>query len=149
MKIILRRDVAKLGRAGEVREVKPGYARNYLIPQGLALKSTPGLLSWYQKTEATRQARTQARTTAAEELAQKLSSVSLSFSRNVGDKGQLFGSVGKSDILKSLKASGYPVAKDSVLLDAPIKSAGDFEVEVRLAPAVTAKIKVVVTSRQS
>ena len=84
---------------------------------------------------------------AAQELAGKLAGVSLSFSRPAGPEGKLFGSVGKSDILKSLKSCGYTVEKQAVALESSIKMTGEHEVELRLMPEVTAKIKVTVTPR--
>ena len=147
MKVILRKDVDKLGRAGDVKEVKPGYARNFLFARGLAMDATPAVIRWFEKGKEKRLALRQKAAAAAGEVAGKLAGVALSLSRPVSEQGKLFGSVGKSDILKSLKASGHVVGKDSVLLESSIKEPGEYEVEVRFAPEVSAKIKVSVVPR--
>lgn len=147
MKVILRKDVEKLGNAGQVKDVKLGYARNMLIPRGLALEATPAVVAWFEKGEKRRAELRGKAVAKAQEAAAKLAEVTLSFSRPVGENGKLFGSVGKTDIAKSLKASGHAVDKDSVVLPAAIKEAGESEVEVRLATGVSAKIKVSVVAR--
>lgn len=147
MKVILRKDVDNLGHAGQVKEVKLGYARNMLIPRGLALEATPAVVAWFEKGEKRRAELREKSLAKAKDAAAKLADVKLSFSRPVGENGKLFGSVGKADIAKSLKASGHAVDKDAVVLPAAIKEAGDSEVEVRLATGVSAKVKVSVVAR--
>lgn len=147
MKVILRKDVDNLGHAGQVKEVKPGYARNMLIPRGLALEATSSTIAWFEKGEKRRAVLREKALGEARAKSEKLAEVKLSFSRPVGENGKLFGSVGKTDIVKSLKAAGYEVAKESVVLPTAIKEAGDSEVEVRLAIGVSAKVKVSVVAR--
>ncbi len=147
MKIILKSDIDKLGLAGDTKDVSRGYARNYLFPRGLAVDATPSALQWVEKTKDRRE---KARAKAIEEAkaaAEKITEISLSFTRPVGEGGKLFGSVGKADIVKSLKASGYEVGKDSINLDAAIKEVGESEVDIRLAPNVHAKVKITVAVR--
>lgn len=148
MKVILKTTVDNLGRAGEVKEVKPGYARNFLLPRRLAEAATPAALKYWEKGKEKRQAQVQSEIKAAKELAEKLSGVNLSFSVPASEEGKLFGSVGKSDVLTSLKAAGYEVPKNSVRLDSPIKTTGEHEVSLRLQPEVTAVVKVTVTARE-
>lgn len=148
MKVILKTTVDNLGRAGEVKEVKPGYARNFLLPRRLAEAATPAALKYWEKGKEKRQAQVQSEIKTAKELAEKLSGVNLSFSVPASEEGKLFGSVGKSDVLTSLKAAGYEVPKNSVRLDAPIKTTGEHEVSLRLQPEVTAVVKVTVTARE-
>jgi large subunit ribosomal protein L9 len=148
MKVILKTTVDNLGRAGEVKEVKPGYARNFLLPRRLAEAATPAALKYWEKGKEKRQAQVQSEIAAAKELAEKLAGVNLSFSVPASEEGKLFGSVGKSDVLASLKAAGYEVPKNSVRLDAPIKTTGEHEVSLRLQPEVTAVVKVTVTARE-
>ncbi|MBI3551871.1 MAG: 50S ribosomal protein L9 [Elusimicrobia bacterium] len=148
MKVILRSDVDKLGRAGEVKDVKNGFGRNYLLPNRLALPATPASIKSWEKAREKRAKLVEGRVSQSKELASKLAGVSLSFSRPAGAEGKLFGSVGKSDIVKSLKSCGYTVDKSAVALDASIKQVGDHEVELRLMPDVSAKIKVTVTARE-
>jgi large subunit ribosomal protein L9 len=148
MKVILKTTVDNLGRAGEVKEVKPGYARNFLLPRRLAEAATPAALKYWEKGKEKRQALVQSEIKAAKELAEKLTGVNLSFSVPASEEGKLFGSVGKSDVLASLKAAGYEVPKNSVRLDAAIKTTGEHEVSLRLQPEVTAVVKVTVTARE-
>ena len=148
MKVILRETVEKVGRAGEVKVVADGFGRNYLLPNRLALIATPAALKQWEKTKEKRVKLVEATQSKARELAGKLAGVSLSFSRPAGAEGKLFGSVGKSDILKSLKTCGYTVEKDAVVLESSLKQVGEHEVELRLAPEVSAKIKVQVSARE-
>lgn len=147
MRVVLRSDVEKLGTAGEVRNVAAGFARNYLIPKGLAMEATPETIRWFERGREKRQRLRERTTQVSREVASKLAGVALSFTRAVGEQGKLFGSVGKSDIVGSLKASGFAVEKSAVVLDAAIKQVGDCEVEIRLHPEVSAKIKVSVLAR--
>ncbi|MBI5596794.1 MAG: 50S ribosomal protein L9 [Elusimicrobia bacterium] len=147
MKVILRKDVDNLGHAGQVKEVKPGFARNMLIPRGLALEATGSTIAWFEKGEKRRAVLREKALGEARAKSEKLAEVKLSFSRPVGENGKLFGSVGKTDIVKSLKAVGFEVVKEAVILPTAIKEAGDSEVEVRLAIGVSAKVKVSVVAR--
>ncbi|MFC1679056.1 50S ribosomal protein L9 [Elusimicrobiota bacterium] len=147
MKVILKTDVEKLGRAGDVRDVALGFARNHLIPRGLVTEATPAALRWFEKGKERRERAREKDLDKAKSLAEKLADVSLSFTRRVGDNGKLFGSVGRTDIAKSLKASGYEVDKSAVILESTIKEIGDCEVEIRLAAEAVAKIKVSVAIR--
>jgi large subunit ribosomal protein L9 len=148
MKVILRSDVPKVGRAGDVKDVANGFGRNFLLPRKLATPATPEAMKQWEKGKEKRAKILAGRVAEAKELAAKINGVSLSFSRPAGAEGKLFGSVGKSDVLKSLKSCGFTVDKDSVLLDQPIKQIGDHELEVRLMPEASAKIKVTVVARE-
>ncbi len=148
MKVILRSDVPTLGRSGDVKQVSDGFARNYLIPRRLAAAADASAMRAWESSRERRAKKAQARTEEAKALAAKISGVSLSFARPSGAEGKLFGSVGKTDIVKSLKTCGYAVDKNAVILDSPIKTLGDHEVEVRLLPDVGAKVKVTVAARQ-
>jgi large subunit ribosomal protein L9 len=148
MKVILRSAVTNLGQAGEIKEVSAGYGRNFLLPQRLAVAATPATLREWEKCKEKRAKVTAVKTEKAKGLAGKLTGVKLSFTMPASPEGKLFGSVGKSDILKSLKASGFEVPRDSVRLDAPIKLVGEHEVELRLQPEVSAKVTVAVVARE-
>ena len=148
MKVILRSDVEKVGRAGDVKDVSTGFGRNYLIPRRLAQEATPSAVRWWEKGREKRSKLLESKRHEARELAAKLSTVSLSFSRPAGAEGRIFGSVGKTDLLKSLKTCGYTIAKEAVVLEAAIKQTGEHEVELRLMPDVTAKIKISITARE-
>jgi large subunit ribosomal protein L9 len=147
MKVILTNDVEKLGQSGDIKDVKRGYARNFLFARGLATLATTAALKSYEKSKERREAARQKELESKKASATKMADVKLSFSRQVGDGGKLFGSVGKSDIVKSLKASGHDVDKSQVVLDAALKEIGDFDVEVRFAPEVQTKVKVTIAAR--
>ena len=147
MKIILREDVDKLGRAGDVKDVKRGYARNFLYTRGLAVAATPSALAWVEKGKERREKALEKALGEAKAACEKLSEVRLEFSRRIGEGGKLFGSVGKSDIVKSLKASGFSVPNNAVLLESALKQVGESEVTIRLAPDATAQVKVIIVPR--
>ncbi len=148
MKVILKDDILHLGREGEVKQVSIGYARNYLFPRGLAIEATESALKGWEKGRAKREKIFASKLEESKSLAQKLSEVSLSFSHPASPEGRLFGSVGKTEIVKSLKTCGYSVKKESVMIDSPFKAVGSYEVPLRLLSDVTAKIKVTVTARE-
>ena len=148
MKVILRSTVDNLGRAGEVKEVKPGYARNFLLPRHLAEPATESALKYWEKGKEKRKAIVDSEVKAAKEQAEKLSGVNLQFAVPASEEGKLFGSVGKADVIKSLKAAGYETPKNAVRLENAIKATGEHEVELRLAPEVSVKIKVTVSARE-
>jgi large subunit ribosomal protein L9 len=148
MKVILKSNVDHLGRAGEVKEVATGYARNFLLPRKLAEPATASALKYWEKGKEKRASVVSAEVKVAKELAEKLSGVNLTFSMPASEEGKLFGSVGKTDVLKSLKAAGYDVPKNSVRLETALKTTGEHEVELRLQPEVSAKVKVTVSARE-
>src|SRR5476649_677163 len=148
MKVILKSNVDHLGRAGEVKEVAIGYARNFLLPRKLAEPATASALKYWEKGKEKRAAVVSAEVKSAKELAEKLSGVNLTFSMPASEEGKLFGSVGKTDVLKSLKAAGYDVPKNSVRLETALKTTGEHEVELRLQPEVSAKVHVTVSARE-
>lgn len=142
MKVILRQDIHNLGRAGDVKEVRDGYGRNYLLPRQLVELATPGALKNWQLGADRRTQRVAKETAAAKNIADKMTGMTLSFTRDVAEGGQMFGSVSKADIAKSLKAAGHEIEKDCIELPAPVKVVGDTEVVIKLKPGVEAKIKV-------
>jgi large subunit ribosomal protein L9 len=147
MKVILKSTVDHLGRAGDVKDVADGYARNFLLPRKLAEAATPSALKYWEKGKEKRASVVAAEVEVAKQLAGKLAGVNLTFSMPASEEGKLFGSVGKTDVLKSLKAAGYDVPKNSVRLETALKTTGEHEVELRLAPEVAAKVKVTVSAR--
>lgn len=148
MKVILRSNVDNVGRAGDVKEVSAGFGRNYLLPNRLALPANPAALKAWEKAKERRANAAATKLASTKELAAKVNGVSLSFSRPAGAEGKLFGSVGKSDVVKSLKSCGFEIEKDAVVLASAIKQVGDHEVELKLHPEVSAKVKVTVTARE-
>lgn len=147
MKVILKKDIYKLGRSGDVKSVKDGYARNFLVPRGLAEVATPGALSAWKNSAEKRAKRVASEDAALKELAKRLDAITLSFSRPVSEEGTMFGSVAKSDIIKNLAAADIEIHKDMIRLPASIKAVGTFEVEIALKPDITAKVKVAVSAQ--
>ena len=145
MKIILLDDVPKLGRRGEVRDVSDGYARNYLVPQKLALAATAGNLRNLESIKATQEGRASRLRAQAEAQAQAIGALSFSQVRQASDEGRLFGSVGRADIAAFLLQNGVDVDRRRVMLDEPIKTLGEFSVPIRLHSEVTAQLKVSVS----
>jgi len=142
MEVILREDVKKLGKAGSVVKVKPGYARNYLIPKGLAAVSTPQNLRMLEAEKSRKSRLEEKEKSQAAELAEKLSSFSCTIAVKAGVDDKLFGTVTSEHIADTLKASGMDVDKKKIVLNEPIKTLGVYNVDVNLHPEIIAKIKV-------
>lgn len=142
MEIILRQGVENLGKPGDVVKVKAGYARNYLLPHGLAYEATPGNLKRIQQERERLEAAENERRTAAQGFAEQLEQVSLTFSARVGEEGKLFGSVTAADIAQQLEAQGYHVEKRQIDLHEPIKALGVYRVPVRLHADVKPEVRV-------
>jgi len=142
MEIILRQAVENLGKTGDVVNVKPGYARNYLLPHGLAYEATPGNLKRIQQERDRLEAAENDRRSTAQGLAEKLEQVSLTFSARVGEEGKLFGSVTATDITQQLEAQGFHVEKRQIDLHEPIKALGVYRVPVRLHADVKPEVRV-------
>ena len=139
--LVLLDDVAKLGLAGDEVVVKAGYARNYLLPRGLAAKATPGILRLVESRKAVIAERRARELADAKALAEKIGQVEISITMQAAEDGQLFGSVTARMIADELAKQGYAVEHTQVKLD-PIKTVGTFDVEVRLHADVTATVKV-------
>jgi large subunit ribosomal protein L9 len=142
MDVILRENVDKLGAAGDVVTVKDGYARNYLLPRGLAYAATEGNKHRLEAESKSRARRADAEVAKASEVAVRLEAVSLSFTMKAGEGDKLFGSVTTHDIAERLKAEGFDVDKKTVELAEPIKALGVYKVPVRLHPDVKPEIRV-------
>ena len=142
MEIILRQAVENLGKPGDVVKVKSGYARNYLLPHGLAYEATPGNLKRIQQERDRLDAAENERRGTAQGLAEKLEQVSLTFSARVGEEGKLFGSVTASDIAAQLEAQGFHIEKRQIDLHDPIKALGVYRVPVRLHADVKPEVRV-------
>jgi large subunit ribosomal protein L9 len=146
IEVILREDIKTLGRAGEMVRVKPGYARNYLLPQGLAYEATEGNRKRIAAETRVRTARNEADRAEAERVAGTLSGLSLTLSGKAGEEGKLFGSITSQDIADALARQGYTVDRRRIELEHPIKSTGTHTVSVRLHPEVHAELRVSVNA---
>ena len=142
MKVILLEDVPGLGRKGEVKDVAPGYARNLLIPKGLAEEATPGRLREREHQERVQQQKNRRLEAESRAQAQLLEQQVLHFRMAAGEGGRLFGSVNAADIAEELKRLGFDVDKKKITLKEPIKATGRYEVLVRLHPGVKATVVV-------
>jgi large subunit ribosomal protein L9 len=142
MDVILRAAVEKLGHPGDMVKVSPGYARNYLIPRGLAVEATEGNKKRIEREKERLEAAESERRNAAQELANKLEQVSLTFSARVGEEGKLFGSVTAADVAHQLEQQGFHVEKRQIDLHEPIKALGVYRVPIRLHADVHPEVKV-------
>jgi len=146
IEVILREDVKSLGKAGEMVRVKPGYARNFLLPQGLAFEATEGNKKRIVAESRARGVKDQAARTEAERFAAVLGGVTLTLTGKAGEEGKLFGSITAQDIADALGAQGHQVDRRRVELEHPIKTIGHHTVRVRLHSEVHAEVRVSVVA---
>lgn len=142
MKVILKEDVKNLGRMGETVSVKPGYARNFLLPKGLAMEATTKNQQLAEDLKKQVSLKLIKQKEDAEAAAQRLSGVSLEIKAKAGEEGKLFGSVTSMNLEEALKAQGIDIDRKKIVLEEPIKKLGEYEVQIKLHPDVIAKIKV-------
>lgn len=149
MQVILLEKVANLGQLGEVVKVKPGYARNFLIPTGKAKRATEANLAEFETRRADLEKAQNQTLSTAEERAAKLEGIGVQVAQKAGVDGRLFGSVTNYDISEALKAQGFDVPKAAVRLpDGPLKHIGEYEITLDLHTDVKAHIKVTVVAEQ-
>jgi large subunit ribosomal protein L9 len=144
MQIILQEDIDKLGHRGDVVTVKPGYARNYLLPRSLAIEATPGNMKALERIRTSLAKKTATELEAAKKQAELLTGVSVSFKRKTGENDQMFGSVTTADISEALAAQGFKIDKRQVQLAEPIKTIGEHELTIKVFRDVSAHIKATV-----
>jgi large subunit ribosomal protein L9 len=144
MKVILREDVEKLGKAGEVVKVADGFGRNFLLPRRLAVPANVRNLKSLEHDRRVIEARVKKTRKTAESLATRLSSVSLTIPAKAGEEGKLFGAITSRDIAEALGKAGVPVDRKTVLLSDPIKQLGDYKVKIKaggdLAPEISVSV---------
>lgn len=141
MQVILLQRIAKLGQMGEVVSVKPGYARNFLLPQKKALRATEENRKQFESQRAQLEADNLAQKSEAEKVAEKLNGESFIAIRQAGDTGQLYGSVSTRDIAEVITEGGFTINRNQVAMERPIKNLGVHEVEVALHPEVSVSVK--------
>jgi large subunit ribosomal protein L9 len=145
MKIILKESLPNLGESGDVVDVKPGYARNYLLPQGLAYEASSANIARLEAEQRAREDRAKRDYLEARRRASQLTDQLLTFRAKAGEEGKLFGSVTGADVAERLNAEGgldFEVEKRTILLDEPLKELGDFQVPVKLHAEVTVEVGV-------
>jgi large subunit ribosomal protein L9 len=145
MELILRDDVEKVGRRGDVVKVKDGYARNFLLPRGLGMPVTAANKAMVEKEKKAHEARLAKEKAEFESLAARIGGLRFVAPRKVGENEVLYGSVTAGDIAEFLKAKGIEIDKRKVQLDEPIKHLGEHEVKVKLHPEVLASVRLLVT----
>lgn len=147
MKIILKKEVAYLGEAGDVVEVKTGYARNYLVPQGFATVATPSALKQHEETLRQRAHKEAKLVADAQAVAAKIEAVEFKIAAKVGEAGKLYGAVTAAQVAEALAAAGVEVDKKNVTVP-EIKELGEFEAKVKCYKGVFANVKVNVVAAE-
>ncbi len=147
MEIILTENVENLGKVGDIKKVKNGYARNFLIPRALAITATPPNVKRIEKEKAKKLAVYEEQKKVAQGKADQLSKVSITVAVEVNDQEKLYGAVTEAEILKALEAEGQKIDKKSLVIEKAIEELGIFEVGVKLHPEVIAKIRLWVTKK--
>ncbi|KRQ85971.1 50S ribosomal protein L9 [Caloramator mitchellensis] len=143
MKVILNADVKGVGKKGDVVNVSDGYARNFLFPRNLAIEATEGSLRQVQAQKAMEEQKKKEELQKAKELAKKISELTVELTVKAGENGKLFGSITSKDIAEQLKKQhGIEIDKKKIELDDAIKMAGVYNVEIKVYPEVSAKLKV-------
>lgn len=146
--VILLERVEKLGQLGQVVKVRPGFARNYLLPQKKALRATKENLAYFEKQRTQLEAQNLTRRSEAEQVAAKLNGVSVIIIRQAGESGQLYGSVTARDIADGVTAAGFTVTRGQVVLDKAIKTLGLYKLRVALHPEISVSVTVNVAQSQ-
>jgi len=148
MKVILLKDVEKLGKRLEVKNVEKGYARNYLIPNDLARSATREALKWLDIQKEIAQNQQEGELKKIQALVAKIDGRELNFSMKVGDKGQLFESLTTQKIKDALKEKGFDVSKEQIQLKQPIRELGEFSIKINFDHNLESIIKVIITEEK-
>jgi large subunit ribosomal protein L9 len=148
MEVILRTDVPKLGKAGDIVKVKDGFARNYLLPKGLAIPANQKNIKALENQRKIILAKAERERKKAQSLAEKLTGLTLTFYRKVIEGERIYGSISAQDIVKALEEKGLSLERRLVLLDEPIKQLGTYEIPIRLGPGVEVRISVEVVEEK-
>lgn len=148
MKVILLQDIENLGKKYEIKDVKDGYARNFLLPKKLAKPATKPALKWLSEQKETIEKVAEEDLKNAQELASNLDGLELNIMVKVGEEGQLFESITVQKIVEKIKELGFEVKKSQVILASPIKELGEFPVSITLEHNLEAEIKVIITEEK-
>ncbi len=147
MKVILKEDVERVGKRGDIVNVSDGFARNYLIPKKLAVPATESNLKAFQNEEKLRRMKAEREKTKAEKLANKIKNLSITIAVKTGEDDKLFGAVSSVDILSALKEKGIELQKGMIRMEDSIRTLGTHYVPIKLHPEVEAKLKVEVVKK--
>ncbi len=149
MKLILKRDVKGLGREGDLKDVKDGYARNFLLPTGAAVVADKGAVANWERHRDQREERDRSVRAEAEATAQRLRDLKLEIGVKAGEKGRLFGAVTSHQVGDAIRASGIELDRHALHMREPIKALGDYRVDVKIMPGVEAVVVVSVVAAES
>lgn len=141
MEVILRTDIPKLGKAGDIVKVKDGFARNYLIPKGFAIPANQKNIKALENQRRVILAKAERERKKAQSLAEKLETITLTIYRKIIEEDRIYGSVNVGDILNLLKEQGIELDKKQILLEEPIKTLGKFEIPIKLASDIVVNVK--------
>ncbi len=144
MKVILLKDIVNVGKQYEVKRVSDGYARNFLIPKGLAKPATPESLKWLETQKEILQKKAEEGLKKSQEFASSLDGLELVISVKIGNEGQMFESIGPQKIVEKLKETGFEVKKSQIIMSEPIKELGEYQVKVHLEHNLEPEIKIIV-----
>ena len=144
MDVILLKDYLSLGKTGDTVKVKPGFARNFLIPEGIALRASSKNLSIFKEQKKFEKVRQKREKSFNENIAKKLSKVEITIEAQVGEEDKMFGSITAKDIHKTIIEKGIKVEQNSIQLDKPIKALGIYNVEVKVTEKISSTVKVYV-----
>jgi large subunit ribosomal protein L9 len=147
IQVILQQDVDKLGKSGELVRVRPGFARNFLLPRQLAVTATTVAVRRIEHEKAVAAAKAEKGKKEARELAAKIDALRIKITTKVGEDGRLFGSVTSKDIENAAKAQGFAIERKKIELKEPIKAVGEYALTVKLVSDVTATLKVEVVAK--
>lgn len=145
MKVILLRDVLNVGHRGEVIQAKPGYARNYLLPQGIAVQATAGNRKWFEEQRERFEVENRKEKEQAGEIVARLDGTTITLSKRAGESEKLYGSVTAREIADALEEEGFEIDPRRIDLEGGIKTLGEHEVRVAIHPEVVAAVKLIVT----
>lgn len=149
MRVIFLKDVEKVGKKFEVKEVKDGYARNFLIPQGLAKPATEEVLAWLETQKEIEEKKAEEKLKRVQEIASALDGREITIPVQIGKEGQLFGSITSQKISEELKELGFEVKKGQINLAEPIKEIGEYPVKIQLPDNLEVEIRVIITEEKS
>jgi large subunit ribosomal protein L9 len=148
MKVILRSDITNVGRQGEIKEVSAGFARNYLVPQKLAMEANAQNMKIWERERLKLEKQREEIINKAKDVASKMEAEEFGIKVKVGENGKVFGSVTNANVANLFEARGFNVNKRDILLSDSIKELGNYEISIRLHPEVVAKIKLSVVSEK-
>jgi len=142
MKVILKEDIKNLGEMGQIVKVADGYARNYLVPKGLAIEASTKNIKSLEHEVKILQERAKKLKNSAQDLSDRISALTLTITAKAGEEGKLFGSVTTMDITEALLREGFEIDKKKISLEEPIKRLGSYPVTIRLHPEISAQLTI-------